>query len=291
MLEFECVLANGTIVTASPRAHTDLFWALRGGGNLFAVVTRVTLRTRPVGRDAIVWGGVRTYSRAQLPRLLAAIASFAANATPDARAAIAPVVRFLDELRAHRPAAAVSFFYDAPLPPPAAFAAFAAIPHESDATRTRPYTSLVGRARDARRRRTAAQTAANTFPVAPRRALARFLAEHHGAVVDAAAASLDHASANFSLASYELQPVQAPLLAASAAAARELRAEPGPIGLDAARGARLFVAYEAAWSDPDCDDYCPNDVADMAKNALRLHMGRFAGPLAANSSTPRDTSM
>ena len=33
VLQFEAVLANGTIVTASPCENPDLFWALRGGGH------------------------------------------------------------------------------------------------------------------------------------------------------------------------------------------------------------------------------------------------------------------
>ena len=40
---FEVVLANGSIVLASQTNNTDLFWALRGGGNNFGIVSSLTL--------------------------------------------------------------------------------------------------------------------------------------------------------------------------------------------------------------------------------------------------------
>jgi len=45
--EVELVLADGSIVLASAREHSDIFWALRGGGGGFGVVTRMTFRHRP----------------------------------------------------------------------------------------------------------------------------------------------------------------------------------------------------------------------------------------------------
>ncbi|RNB45637.1 FAD-binding oxidoreductase [Agromyces tardus] len=55
--EVEVVTAAGEVLIANDAQHRELFWALRGGGGNFGVVTRFTFEAAPV--DGLVGGHVR----------------------------------------------------------------------------------------------------------------------------------------------------------------------------------------------------------------------------------------
>ena len=48
ILSVDMVLANGKFVIASPKENSDLFWAIRGGGGNFGVVTSFLFKAHPV---------------------------------------------------------------------------------------------------------------------------------------------------------------------------------------------------------------------------------------------------
>ena len=79
LLSADVVLADGRAVTASHDENPDLFWALRGGGGNFGVVTSFRLRAHPV---TTVVAGELVYELAQARAVLREFRAFAPSA-PD----------------------------------------------------------------------------------------------------------------------------------------------------------------------------------------------------------------
>ncbi|PQE17416.1 FAD linked oxidase N-terminal protein [Rutstroemia sp. NJR-2017a BVV2] len=67
VIEYEVVLANASIVTASEDSNPDLYYALRGGGNNFGIVTAFNVSVFPQGD---VYTGGRIFSYNQRERFL-----------------------------------------------------------------------------------------------------------------------------------------------------------------------------------------------------------------------------
>jgi len=70
LLAADVVLADGTFVTASENSHSDLFWALRGGGGNFGIVTSFTFRCHDIGEHGTIIGGPVLYDLADTPAVM-----------------------------------------------------------------------------------------------------------------------------------------------------------------------------------------------------------------------------
>jgi FAD/FMN-containing dehydrogenase len=80
LLAADIVLADGRIVTASTVENPDLFWAIRGGGGNFGVVTTFTYRLHPLGPQIL--GGLLIHDFARAREVLRFYRDFS-GAAPD----------------------------------------------------------------------------------------------------------------------------------------------------------------------------------------------------------------
>jgi FAD/FMN-containing dehydrogenase len=94
------VTADGSFVQASEREHDDLFWALRGGGGNFGVVTSFEFRLHPV-KD--IYGGPMFYELSEVENVLRFYREYIADAPREMGAfpafQIAPPLPFIPEDR------------------------------------------------------------------------------------------------------------------------------------------------------------------------------------------------
>jgi hypothetical protein len=80
LLAVEMVLADGRFVTASAKENADLFWAVRGGGGNFGVVTSFLFQGQPVHTD---YGGPMLWPMEDAAEILRWYRSFITEAADD----------------------------------------------------------------------------------------------------------------------------------------------------------------------------------------------------------------
>ena len=83
VVEYELITASGVILNVNARSYPDLYWALRGGGNNFGIVSKFTINTFPQG---LMWGGARIYLEQSFPELIAAFVKLGFESAQDPNA-------------------------------------------------------------------------------------------------------------------------------------------------------------------------------------------------------------
>ncbi|MGE5411866.1 MAG: FAD-binding oxidoreductase [Clostridiales bacterium] len=77
LLSVDMVLADGSFITANDKKNDDLFWAVRGGGGNFGVITSFLFRLHPVN---IVHGGPMIWSAERAEEIMKLWSSYILNA-------------------------------------------------------------------------------------------------------------------------------------------------------------------------------------------------------------------
>lgn len=261
--DFEVVLANGTITHANRTLNSDLWWALRGGGNQFAIVTNFKLQAHPAGINGQVWGGVRLYNLDKAPALFSAVQKFTEN-YPDTKAAIIATFIFggpLNIINAFT-GPLFFFFYDGPTPPAGIFDDFDAIESISNDTQTRSYWSMSQEAGGASMTGFGNSFRVNTVPNLP-----------HDQMVDYYNASLkftETQSFNDSLMNlldiqimgFDVQPLSHKIAQASQDNGGNC------LNLDPAHGDRVWIENNLLWLNRLCDSTCPDLSRHQADQSL-----------------------
>ena len=89
VVNYEIVLANGSIIEVNNRSAPDLFWALKGGSNNFGIITRFDLK---IYASNEVWGGLAVYAPEDNQKYLDAQTAFIlpGGGSDDPKAALMP---------------------------------------------------------------------------------------------------------------------------------------------------------------------------------------------------------
>jgi hypothetical protein len=132
---YELVTASGIIINVSATKYSDLYWALKGGGNNFGIVTKFKSKTFA---QVAMWGGPRVFARSEWDAVYTAYAKIAQNAAQDVKQA--QIVSF--GLQNGMEICAAELEYSDPTPWPAIFDDWKAIPALQDLTAVSNLTQL-----------------------------------------------------------------------------------------------------------------------------------------------------
>jgi FAD/FMN-containing dehydrogenase len=109
----DVITADGNELHVDDRHHSDLFWAIRGGGGNFGVVTRFTFALHPVGPDIVA--GLLVFPFEQASRVLRGYREYMASAPEELNVWIvlrkAPPLPFLPDAVHGKEVVVLAAFY------------------------------------------------------------------------------------------------------------------------------------------------------------------------------------
>lgn len=82
LVSADVVIANGTIVSASKDENSDLFWALRGAGSSYGIVTSLKFKTHPAPSNNTVFAYGFSWTEAQARNAFAVLQDYANTTMP-----------------------------------------------------------------------------------------------------------------------------------------------------------------------------------------------------------------
>ncbi|TEB23037.1 FAD-binding domain-containing protein [Coprinellus micaceus] len=136
VVAFELVKPTGEVVEVTNESDPELFFALKGGGNNFGIVTKFTMKAFPQGQ---IWGGIITYADPTVfDAVNTATAKFSAEST-DPKAVLLAYTTFAQGT----PLLQAQVFYDGPEPPAGLFDEFLNISSVANTVATQSFTAMI----------------------------------------------------------------------------------------------------------------------------------------------------
>ncbi|CAH0046905.1 unnamed protein product [Clonostachys solani] len=130
VFEYEVVLPNASIVTASEGHNPDLYFALRGGGNNFGIVTNFLVRLVPQGA---LWSGESIYDSEYTATVIERVHELSTTLSEDTYMCFSS--RYAYNQTANEYTIGVMQAYYEPIDFPAVFEQLNSIPHRSSTLR------------------------------------------------------------------------------------------------------------------------------------------------------------